>query len=493
MSELSRIQSVIQSCSVALAGLLQVEVTVVDNSLHRIAGTGIFASRIGERIAASSAFQNALASGSASMVRDVRTDHICSGCARRGECSELANIAHPIFLNGKVLGVIGIAAFKSRARARLWREAKNLQSYLDAWSRLIENRVQELEQCRPKGQADENLPACDEPGGIYNFLSPSVVSAFELAARVSMTDSSVLITGESGTGKEVLARMIHNAGPRAARPMVCINCGGIPRDLIESELFGYEGGAFTGALREGKPGKFELADTGTIFLDEIGDLPLSAQSRLLRVLQERTVDRVGGEYPIPVDVRVVSATHRDLRRMVEEGTFREDLYYRLCVVPIELPPLRERKKDILPLARYLMEKCNQKFNRSLRSMDTAATTAFLDYPWPGNVREMKNAVEYIANVATGTEVGYGDLPRYLRRHFEESVPAEARVEDADLSLAEHMRAYERTLLGRMAARAGSEADKEALARRLGISRATLYRKLSAFGLTGNLNHEKKVS
>lgn len=493
MSELSRIQSVIQSCSVALAGLLQVEVTVVDSSLHRIAGTGIFASRIGERIAASSAFQNALASGSASMVRDVRTDHICSGCARRGECAELANIAHPIFLNGKVLGVIGIAAFQSQARARLWREAKNLQTYLDAWSRLIENRVQELEQCSRKKPDDETLPACDAAEGVYTFLSPLVVSAFDLAARVSMTDSSVLITGESGTGKEVLARMIHNAGPRAARPMVSINCGGIPRDLIESELFGYEGGAFTGALRDGKPGKFELADSGTIFLDEIGDLPLSAQSRLLRVLQERTVDRVGGGYPVPVDVRVISATHRDLKRMVAEGTFREDLYYRLCVVPIELPPLRERKEDILPLARYLMEKCSQKFSKSLLSMDTAATNAFREYPWPGNVREMKNAVEYIANVASGTVVGYGDLPQYLRRHIEEAAPAQICEKEASHSLAELMRAYERALLGRMAAQAGSEAAKEALARRLGISRATLYRKLAALGLSGARNHEKEVS
>ena len=178
---------------------------------------------------------------------------------------------------------------------------------------------------------------------------------------------------------------------------------------------------------------------------------------------------------------------------MEEGTFREDLYYRLCVVPIELPPLRERKADILPLARYLMEQCNQKFNRSLHSMDTAATNAFGAYPWPGNVREMKNAVEYIANVATGTVVGYGDLPQYLRRHNEDAAPAAIGEEGVSLSLAELMRSHERALLGRMAAQARSEADKEALARRLGISRATLYRKLAALGLSAARNNEKEVS
>lgn len=492
MSELSSIQTIIQSCSAALAGLLQVEVTVVDSSLRRIAGTGIFAARIGEHIADSSAFQNALSSGSANMVRDVSTDHVCSGCAKRDECRELANIAHPIFFKGKVLGVIGIAAFQAQARARLWREADNLKAYLDAWSRLIESRVRELDPNDDGDALAKNLLPQNISGGMYAFLSPSVIPAFDLANRVSATDSSILITGESGSGKEVLACMIHDSSPRRMHPMVCINCGAIPQELIESELFGYEAGAFTGALRKGKAGKFELADSGTIFLDEIGDLPLPAQTRLLRVLQEHAVDRLGGDHPVPVDVRVISATNKDLKQMVAKGLFREDLYYRLCVIPIELPPLRQRKEDIIPMAYYFLNHYNYKFKKNIRSMSQDVKKAFQNYSWPGNIREMKNAIEYIANIANGDVIEYSDLPQYITSFFtyDASEDEQKNIQNEHSSLAEIMRSYEHAVLARMVSQAGAECDKESLARRLGISRATLYRKLSVLGLAAGLGSEK---
>ncbi|MCF7959047.1 MAG: sigma 54-interacting transcriptional regulator [Phycisphaerae bacterium] len=218
-------------------------------------------------------------------------------------------------------------------------------------------------------------------------------AVYDLVSDLANSDFPVLILGESGTGKELVAGAIHGEGRRAGRPFVPVNCGALPEGILESELFGHVRGAFTGAVRD-KKGRFELADTGTIFLDEVGELSPMMQVKLLRVLQENTFERVGGEKPIHVDVRVLSATNRDLRKMVEKGEFREDLYYRLCVVPITLPPIRERRNDIPMLINFFIERFRKDTERNIKGVSDEALGKMLDYHWPGNVRELQNAIQY---------------------------------------------------------------------------------------------------
>ncbi len=227
--------------------------------------------------------------------------------------------------------------------------------------------------------------------------------------RAAKTNFPVILTGETGTGKEVFARAIHNTSSRASMPMVCINCAAIPADLLESELFGYEEGSFTGAKRGGKKGKFQLADGGTIFLDEIGDMPLAMQAKLLRVLQEREIDPVGGKAPIPVDVRVISATRKDLPQMIASGEFREDLYYRLNVIHIEMPPLRERLEDVDELSNYFLDRLNEEYHQSV-SFAPGVLPSFQHYSWPGNLRELDNVIKGAYATCDGITIDPEDLP-----------------------------------------------------------------------------------
>ncbi|QJT08079.1 sigma-54-dependent Fis family transcriptional regulator [Oceanidesulfovibrio marinus] len=250
---------------------------------------------------------------------------------------------------------------------------------------------------------------------VYTFQdiigsSKSTRTALQLAHKASENAMTTLILGQSGVGKELFAQAIHNASDRRDQPFIVINCGAIPRDLVQSELFGYEGGAFTGASRHGAPGKFELADGGTLFLDEIGDMPLAAQVNLLRVLQEGEVTRVGGKRSRQVDVRVVAATHRDLARRVADGTFRHDLYYRLNVLVIPIPSLRERREDIQVLANFFLEKMTHTLNKPLEGFTPEAMHCLKAYDWPGNIRELENLVERAAVVADGPFIGKEDLP-----------------------------------------------------------------------------------
>lgn len=237
--------------------------------------------------------------------------------------------------------------------------------------------------------------------------------AFEMADRVAATDSTVLILGESGTGKDLMAQEIHARSPRAGKPCVAVNCAALPETLIESELFGYERGAFTGAAQQ-KKGKFELASGGTLFLDEIGDMNPVTQAKVLRALENRTIERLGGTQPIPVDVRVISATHRDLPGEIRAGKFREDLFYRLCVVTIELPPLRTHKSDLPVLAEAFLQMHGARLGRTAR-LTPEATAAIEKYDWPGNVRELKNALERSMVLCRGNEIVAEDLPREVVR------------------------------------------------------------------------------
>lgn len=236
------------------------------------------------------------------------------------------------------------------------------------------------------------------------------------ARRAAQTNATIMIQGESGTGKELVARAIHKHSKRNAGPFVAVNCGAIPANLIESELFGYEAGAFTGAARQ-KKGKFEIANGGTLFLDEIGDLPLELQVKLLRALQEREIERVGGSHPIPVDVRIVTATHCQLQEMVEKGSFREDLYYRLNVVPVELPALRERTDDFPVLVDHFMRRSSENLGIEQPVMTEEAMAYLKSYDWPGNIRELENTMERVLIFVDDGYVDVNDLPRNISKHY----------------------------------------------------------------------------
>jgi propionate catabolism operon transcriptional regulator len=308
--------------------------------------------------------------------------------------------------------------------------------------------------------------------------SAALRSVRELALQYARTDATILITGESGTGKEMFAQGVHNASPRRDRPFVAINCAAFPETLLESELFGYEEGAFTGSRRGGRPGLFEAAHTGTIFLDEIGDVPLTLQTRLLRVLQERQVLRLGSNDPTPVDVRVVAATNRDLRKAVAAGEFRRDLFYRLQILPLQLPPLRERREDVAAIAPELLRRAllRQRRPDALPHALALLLPHLGRHDWPGNVREMENVLERIAVLvaARGPEapIGEAEVRAVVPELFEVEPPAEAA-----LDLRSTRAAQERAHILRVVEECGG--NHTAAAKRLGIGRATLWRKLGA--------------
>ena len=295
--------------------------------------------------------------------------------------------------------------------------------------------------------------------------------------RAAATDATVLVTGETGTGKEVAARVLHEASRRRDGPFVAVNCAAIPHELLESELFGHGKGAFTGAVAE-RSGRIVEANGGTLFLDEIGDMPPAMQAKLLRVLQDRQVTPLGTTRTVAVDVRVVAATHRDLNAMVGAGEFRQDLLYRLNVIPLQLPPLRERIADILPLAEHFLTAATKGTHRPMH-LSAEAQRRLIGHPWPGNVRELKNAIDRVCSLAPGPTITGDDFA-----FLEGPSPADAQsalpADFADLSLPEAIERIERAMIVRALALAnGNRADA---ARRLGISRQSLYTKLASLGL-----------
>ena len=298
--------------------------------------------------------------------------------------------------------------------------------------------------------------------------------------KVAPTDSSVLIYGESGTGKELVARALHNKSHRHAGPFVKVNCGGLPRELVESELFGHEKGSFTGAVRL-KKGKFEMAQGGTIFLDEVGEIPLESQVKLLRVLQEKEFDRVGGEQTLTAEVRVVAATNRSLKQMVEENKFRQDLYYRLEVIPLELPPLRARKGDIAELVEHLVDKKCRELNLPRKGVTAEALEALSNYMWPGNVRELENVIERTIVLADGEEISTHDLPLFEQGTKPEiTTNLDEGQDGSDISLNRILEQTEKEYIVQAMDRA--KGVKTQAADILGIKTSALYYKLDKYEL-----------
>ena len=583
---LFNIQGTVQEVAEAIAVVLGVEVTIIDENYKRVAASGEYKDLIGTRIPSNSIFEKVFKDKAPKFICASHGDTLCRNCSAESVCTELATIGYPIINNGELLGVIGINAFKEEQKKKIVEDKDSLLTFLDKISGLLavtfsyfetiqnmeiqseeikniidgsshgimcldndgnikfsnkkardlfyiidENplnqnlshivkdlnmnvntrKQQEVKVTIDKKKASliiKNNPVIlgnekvstimeinkttDVVRDAYNLLEGSRLVTFEdiignsenitrvkdIAKRVAKSDSTVLITGESGTGKELFARAIHSTSLRASSPFIDINCASIPDNLLESELFGYEGGSFSGARKEGKMGKFELANGGTIFLDEIGDMPLHLQPKILRVLQERSFTKVGGKELITVDIRIIAATHRNLEEMIVSKEFRQDLYYRLNVIPLCIPSLREKKDDILILSKHFLHKFCCKLETDYKTFSEDLKTVFITYSWPGNIRELENVIEYLINISKGSLLTPEDLPPNMK-HTINSKPGKVSQMDIKYQLDQ----FEKSILIEMLETYGKDAEAKVLISTiLNINLSTLYRKLAKYSL-----------
>ena len=587
MNGLKDIRDDIQNIAEAMLSVLNIDVTIVDEHLERIAGTGTYLEKIGDKVEGYSAFKKCLEEQVIIYIDDSQKNDICKVCSNNGNCKEHAELCCPITLDGYSYGVVGLIAFNKEQSDIIKDNAKDLTNFLGKMADLISNKLkaqiktEELELEKKKleillNSMNKAVVSIDKEGnidkynvkfkeifnmrddnidgenifqlldfikkpstndlkkhktgvfyykensrnlkGIYNvseiavknklkgyvidFIEnkdaiknynkinkdykitlDNIISESEImehtkqkALIASKSNSTVLITGESGTGKELFARAIHNHSDRVDNTFVTVNCAAIPDNLLESELFGYEEGAFTGAKKGGKLGKFEIAHKGTIFLDEIGDMSLHLQGKLLRVLQERELDKIGGKSNILIDVRVIAATNKNLVELVAKGQFREDLYYRLNVIPITLPALRQRKDDIPLLIDYMIKEYAHKLNKDVIGIEDDAKKTLIDYSWPGNVRELQNVIEYSINMSDSSLLNLDIIPNNIKSKYydEKSNKYEDIRTLEDLEKEEISKALNKFK--------HYKKDKELVAKSLGISRATLYRKLEKYNL-----------
>lgn len=576
---LFNIQTVVQEVAEAISSVLEMEVTIIDENYKRVAATGEYKNLIGERIPSRCVFETVVKDRRPQFVSEDSRTIFCKDCDAKDSCKVLATIGHPIINNRKIIGVIGVNAFKEHQKEKLVQNWESLMSFLNKQSGLLAGTlssyetIQKLEiqsheinkmidsfrhgiLCIDNNgtikyinksaesilnarkddivykKIEEFIPGIDNfeileqeqkfniknkkssffiksnhimlqdvrvstiielyktsdmVKDAYNLLERKQVFTFddivsesesverikEIARKVAKKDSTVLIRGESGTGKELFARAIHFDSRRSTAPFIAINCASIPDNLLESELFGYEGGAFTGARPQGQIGKFELASGGTLFLDEIGDLPIHLQPKILRVLQEHSFTRIGGKDLIETDVRLITATNKNLEKMIEDEQFREDLYYRLNVIPIYLPPLRARKEDIPLLSEYLLEKYCRKLETQNKVFSEELKRVFDIYLWPGNIREMENLIEYLVNVTKEDVI----IPENLPLTMQDYIPGrEADQPETDLKI--KLNQYENQILGSMIRKYGDSTEaKQKISSILGINLTTLYRKL----------------
>ncbi|RIZ59008.1 sigma 54-interacting transcriptional regulator [Paraclostridium bifermentans] len=586
MINLNFIRKDIQNIAEAISSVLEIDVTIVDSSLVRIAGTGTYFHKIGQQLEEYSAFKYSLTTKKELIIEDPKSNEICNECYTREVCKEFAEVCCPIVYDDKSYGVIGLIAFTKEQADVIKFRKDDLMNFLHKMADLISSKLKaeiktyevELEKKKLKTLLDNmdkavvsldkdaniekynlkfkeifevkgniigsfigdvlnfakdnnfndinNDKSCSftyrgakkEFKGIYNikpiilneelkgyvldfidkvdaiknynkisndhkiYLENIIGSSYainkskEEALMASKTNSTVLITGESGTGKELFARAIHNHSCRSGNPFIAINCAAIPDNLLESELFGYEEGAFTGAKKGGSLGKFELADKGSIFLDEIGDMSLHLQAKLLRVLQEKEVDKIGAKHNVSIDVRIIAATNKDLEHMVRKGTFREDLYYRLNVIPVVLPTLRQRKNDIHLLIEYMMKEYSNKLDKNVQDIDLQALEYLCEYSWPGNIRELQNVIEYSVNRCEGKIITLDNLPNRIKRansNEDQIIESNENIKTLDeLEKKEIIKALEKYK--------DYKKDKDLAAKALGISRATLYRKIERY-------------
>ena len=565
-----------------IARVVGVDVEVVDAGLNRLAGTGLYASGVGENIRAEGETYRHVMRIRRSFVMETPREHfICTRCPGRDLCRETLSISTPIIDGSDVLGVIGLVCSTDEDRARVLghkdvyvqfiercaefilhklhdhADLLRARSFLDIMLRILEinsrgivifnakggisylndiarrdlglkddglptdvqfkrtgESFSDLEefvvtarsrkytlmgQMTPLAPSDyhfatvftfESLPRMadrvsslgDSLSGVENLIgrSPAMLQLKDQIRQIAGSTSTVLVTGESGTGKELVARAIHAASGRRDKPFIGINCGAIPDALLESELFGYTGGAFTGASAKGRIGKFELAHKGVLFLDEISTMPLYLQVKLLRVLQERAFTRLGSNRLIEVDIRIIAATNEDLAGAVRQGRFREDLFYRLNVIPLQVPPLRDRHGDIELLSSHFLARYSARFNKPVPSLGPDMLAALSAYPWPGNVREFENVMEFMVNMAPSGGVLHPDmLPASVRGALPSSAPSPSAPLPPGGIIP--LRDLERNAILDTVRRCGDDTPgKKAAAAALGIGVATLYRKLKEY-------------
>ena len=604
---LSKNQLDVQQVAEAIASVLTVEVTIADERLRRIAGTGRYEGRIGGRLVKDSAFAAVLREGRGFIIANPREHAVCNTCEGKQSCEERAEVCCPIMLDGKVIGVIALIACDEAQYQILLANPDGLFDFLQRMADLLAGKIagrERLEQLHAIQQqlttlfdtVQEGIIAVDRNGKIVNINaaaakmlqvsqkpvlgkelalllsglpladslatghdvfnreafrlirgqrvyyvatvktwlggtevwgavvtlremaevkkivsnfstqehcfsfemilgdSPALAKAKQEAAQAAAGNVTVLIQGESGTGKELFARAIHNASARRDKPIIAINCAAIPEALLESELFGYEEGAFTGARRGGKPGKFELADGGTVFLDEIGDMSLSLQAKLLRVLQERKIERVGSTETTAIDVRIIAATHKDIEAMVRQGEFRQDLYYRINVFPLQIPSLCQRRQDLPLLIERFLARYRDKMAKNVEGIDADAYACLLEYGWPGNIRELENTIEYLVSIADGKIIEQRHIPQRILIAGKTAQPG-SPVQAQPTRLLTIAELEKRAILSAIEQFGLTMRGKAQLTQVLGISKATLYRKLKqyniAIDLSQNENDESK--
>lgn len=367
--------------------------------------------------------------------------------------------ARPIYDDGEMIGVI--------CNTRDVDELSSLKRELEQANIEKKRYSEELELLRKKNFSSEGI--------IYE--SKAMEETLNIAATAAKFDSTILISGESGTGKEVVAKFIYENSSREDGPFIKVNCAAIPKNLFESELFGYMPGSFTGASDEGKAGMFELANGGTILLDEIGELTMPIQSKLLRVIQEKEVYRVGGTEPIKLDVRIIAATNKDIPKEIKEGRFREDLYFRLNVVPVKIPPLRKREGDVAAMMNYFMTRLNSKYDRNI-TISKEAEEALIEYTWPGNVRELENVIEYMFIMNDAEEIGIGQLPdKILHEHILKDDSLDREKDKGNLQYL--MEVYEKIVIESALKKHSSMRQT---AKTLEISPSTLSRKIKKLNI-----------
>jgi len=588
-----------QKVADAIRAVLEMDVTIMDHRMYRIAGTGVYRDRLHQQIEPKTVFDYCLKTGQQYVIDQPKHNTVCCDCPRLNNCTEKAEICVPILYGKESAGVIGIIAFTEEQKRKLLTNQGIYINYLQKMASLLEAKFTESKMTDENellsrrlmtivNTIDEGLLLLDDKDQVlyqnnalikllqelgikdtkrcliklieqlklkkphesgtdevgpmeivfeYEGQHLTLLASFTLlpskdgkkeyivtlqsmrklqkrmiqaaeknqlrlkfqdiigvssvfteikkfAEKAARSDSSVLIYGESGTGKELFARAIHNQSPRQEQAFVPINCGAIPNELLESELFGYEKGAFTGAYNT-KYGKFEVADNGTVFLDEISEMPFQLQVNLLRVLQEKEICRVGSNTIKKVNLRIIAATNTDLLTRIKNGLFREDLYYRLNIIPIHIPPLRERREDIPFIASYFLDYYAQKMNRKITGFSAAANRLFQEYHWPGNVRELQNVIEYAVNFEQSALISSACIEKRLKLSSSfKSSEHTADANELEQTLEACVRKAEKQLLaGKIKEHSADIEIIENMCRELAISRATLYRKLKETNLS----------
>jgi len=597
MSYLKLIRDKIQNLAKSLSTIFHIEVTVVDNNLLRIAGTGDFQSRLNENSPDTSLFSKIIENKFSDLDIYEKNDSICLSCKYLAVCREKNNIAYPIRMDNEVIGIASFASFDTLQYDTM---NDNKFEYIEILKQFINIIEEEIESVKAINKLNSNiaefntiinsidkgiiiinekwevtninLKAISALGlntsksniidkqissiisniqlkstenrevraewivfdnivevvyvmdhifldghktsdiinfeiinNIFNPLSQDtmlnhctfdriignskeIIDVIEKAKVISKSDSTVVLTGESGTGKELFAKAIHNNSDRSSENFVALNCSAIPENLIESELFGYEKGSFTGADPKGKIGKFQLADNGTIFLDEIGDMPLNVQTKLLRTIQERSIERIGGSKQININIRIIAATNKDLFEMVKNNEFREDLYYRLNVISIYIPPLRSRGNDILLCAEFIISNLVNRMRKDKKILSNEVINIFLKYRWPGNIRELENVLEYALNFSKDTNITINDLPNcFLDNLDKETRDKPIKLDDFrnkfrignNNNLEDMKKEFEKHILREYIDLYGDDLNgKSIVAEKLDISLSTLYRKIN---------------